>query len=98
MRNVVLVDGGLSTPCWFWTGPTSGNGRGGGYARMNLDGATVAVHKAAWINEHGMVPPRKQLDHRCHHRRCVREDHLDLVTHKQNQKRRDKRRSKGNSN
>lgn len=94
LRNVVLADGGLDTPCHIWTGPTSGNGRGGGYGRMNLDGATVAVHKAAWINEHGMIPPKKQLDHLCKPRLCVREDHLELVTHKQNQRRRDQRAKK----
>lgn len=92
LRNVVLFAGELDTPCWLWTGATSGNGRGGGYARMNLDGATVAVHKAAWINEHGMIPPKKQLDHLCHLRLCVREDHLELVTHKENQRRRDRKR------
>lgn len=76
-------------PCHIWTGPTSGNGRGGDYPRMNLDGQTVAVHIVSWTNEHGFVPGKKQLDHLCRRRRCVNEAHLELVTHKQNQKRRD---------
>lgn len=75
-------------PCWEWLGPTSGTGRGGGYPRMKLDGATVAVHIAAWTNEHGLIPPRKQLDHLCRNRPCVSERHLELVTGKRNAKRR----------
>lgn len=79
-------------PCQIWTGPTSGNGRGGGYPRMCLDGQTVAVHIVNWTNEHGYVPGKKQLDHLCRRRNCVNHMHLELVTHKQNQKRRDQAR------
>lgn len=85
MARVVKTPSG----CWLWTGPTSGEGRGGGYPRMSLDGQTVAVHIVLWTNEHGYVPGKKQLDHTCRTRRCVNPDHLELVTHKQNQKRRD---------
>ncbi|CDP51974.1 Phage protein [Devosia sp. DBB001] len=82
----------LGTDCWIWTGPDSGDGRGGGYPRMALDGQTVAVHIVMWTNEHGFVPGRKQLDHLCRRRRCVNPEHLELVTHLQNQKRRDRAR------
>ena len=89
MSRVTIVDTGHDTPCWLWTGPTSGDGRGGGYARMALDGQTVAVHLVMWTNEHGYIPGKKQIDHLCRQRLCVRPDHGELVTHKQNQKRRD---------
>lgn len=89
-RRTIIVDRGYETPCHEWTGPTSGNGRGGQYGRMCLDGATVATHIAGWTNEHGLIPPKKQLDHKCKNRLCWREDHLELVTHKQNQKRKRK--------
>lgn len=79
---------GLQGDCHEWQGGTSGTGRGGGYARMSLDGATVAVHIAAWVNENGLIPPRKQLDHLCRNRRCCNPAHLELVTPKQNAKRR----------
>lgn len=75
--------------CRIWDGPTSGSKdhtRGHGYGRMNLDGATVAVHIASWVNENGLIPPRKQLDHLCHQRDCCEERHLRLRTHKQNQR------------
>ncbi|ESY75520.1 hypothetical protein X740_30955 [Mesorhizobium sp. LNHC221B00] len=80
---------GMPSPCHVWTGPDSGTGRGGGYPRMSLDGQTVAVHIVNWTNEHGFIPGKKQLDHLCRTRRCIRDDHLEMVTHKQNQKRRD---------
>lgn len=89
MSRVEIVDCGHGTPCWLWTGPTSGDGRGGGYARMCLDGQTVAVHLVMWANEYGFIPGKKQIDHLCRQRLCVRPDHGELVTHKQNQKRRD---------
>lgn len=86
------------TGCYEWLGPTSGSeGRGKDYPRMNLDGQTVAVHKVMWTNENGFIPGKKQLDHACRNRKCVRPDvdeqgrtHLEMVTHKQNQKRRAK--------
>lgn len=79
---------GLPGPCQIWQGGTSGKGRGGDYARMSLDGATVAVHIAAWVNENGLIPPRKQLDHLCRVRRCVCPAHLELVTPRENARRR----------
>lgn len=79
----------------MWTGPTSGasyqgqkKGRGHSYPRMSLDGQTVAVHLVVWTHYSGFIPGRKQLDHLCRNRGCVNPDHLELVTHLQNQKRR----------
>lgn len=86
------------TGCLIWTGPTSGeSGRGRGYPRMALDGQTVAVHIAQWTNEHGLIPGKKTLDHVCRNRLCVQDErdpivgnlHCEMVTHKENCKRRD---------
>ncbi|ANK73634.1 hypothetical protein FA04_13990 [Ensifer adhaerens] len=84
------------TGCWIWRGPTSGKtGRGKDYPRMSLGGQTVAVHLVMWTNEHGYIPGKKQLDHKCRNRLCVNPDpkHTELVTHKQNQRRRDQARA-----
>lgn len=84
------------TGCWIWTGPTSGdNGRGRGYPRMCLNGQTVAVHRVTFTHVYGYVPGRKQIDHVCRNRLCVRPhpDHLEMVSHKMNQKRRDQSRA-----
>jgi hypothetical protein len=82
----VLVD---EDGCYIWQGPDSGKkGRGKGYPRMNVDGATMAVHIVMWVIENGPIPPKKQLDHTCRKRLCVRPTCTELVTHLQNQRRR----------
>ena len=82
---------GKPSPCHIWTGPTSGNGRGGGYGRMSLDGQTVAVHIVVATHYFGYIPGNKQVDHLCGQRPCANPAHVEIVTHKVNQKRRDER-------
>ena len=76
------------SPCHIWTGPTSGVGRGGGYGRMKLDGQTVATHLVAFVHFFGYLPSKKQVDHLCNNRLCCNPQHLEMVTHLENQKRR----------
>jgi hypothetical protein len=83
-------------PCLLWQGPSSGAktdkraSRGHSYPRMTLDGQTVAVHRVLWVNTFGYLPGKKQLDHLCKVRNCVSPFHCEKVTHKENQKRRDR--------
>src|SRR5437868_13613506 len=84
-----FVLNGKPSPCHIWTGPTSGTGRGGGYGRMSLDGQTVATHIVAFTHYYGFIPGKKQIDHLCRNRLCCNPAHLEMVTHKQNQRRRD---------
>jgi hypothetical protein len=51
-EKTVLTSGG----CWLWTGPTSGNGRGGGYGRVSINGQTCAVHLVAYTHFYGYIP------------------------------------------
>lgn len=88
LANVAVVDAGYLTPCWLWTMADSGRGRGGGYPRLKLNGRTCAAHKVSFANEHGYVPGNKQIDHKCRNRMCVNPDHLEMVSHIENQKRR----------
>lgn len=85
---VEIRPAGYETPCWIWTMADSGNGRGGGYPRMKLNDRTCAVHKVSFVNAHGYVPGNKQIDHKCRNRLCVNPDHLEMVSHRENQKRR----------
>jgi len=89
LAAVDVVDAGYETPCWLWTMADSGNGRGGGYPRMKLNDRTCAVHIVSFTNSHGYVPRNKQIDHKCRNRLCVNPDHLEMVSHIENQKRRD---------
>lgn len=76
------------SPCYLWTGPTSGTGRGGGYGRMSLSGQTVATHIVTYTHYYGYVPNKKQIDHLCNQRLCCNPAHLEMVTHTTNQRRR----------
>ena len=76
------------TGCWNWCGANSGSGRGGNYPRMSLDGRTVAVHRVMATHAFGYIPSNRQVDHICRNRMCVNPEHLELVTHRENQKRR----------
>lgn len=88
---------GMGFGCWIWNGPTSGSGRGGGYARMSLNGRTVAVHKVVFTHFFGYIPGNRQVDHICNNRNCVNPLHLQLVSHKRNCKLRDERRANEDS-
>lgn len=90
-KRCKLSDHGYHSPCHVWTGPTSGKGRGGGYGRMSLNGQTCAVHIVMYTCYNGYVPSNKQIDHLCNNRLCCNPDHLEMVTHRENQKRRAKR-------
>lgn len=93
MERVVVQDLGFlfegqPSPCHIWTGPTSGEGKGGGYGRMSLNGQTVATHLVVYTHYFGYIPGKKQIDHLCNHRLCCNPVHLELVSHLRNQRRR----------
>lgn len=65
--------------CWLWMASTWL----GGYGRFWIDGRTVLAHR--WSYEQHIGPiGRKQLDHLCRVRNCVRPDHLEPVTAREN--------------
>lgn len=84
---------GISSPCHVWQGGTSGkgNGAGRGYGRISLDGKTCATHLIMFTHYYGYIPANKQVDHLCNNRLCCNPAHLELVTPKENQRRRVKR-------
>lgn len=91
VQDLGFVQGGQPSPCHIWTGPDSGDGKGGGYARMSLNSQTVAVHLVVYTHYYGYIPGKKQIDHLCNQRLCCNPAHLEMVTHLENQRRRGKR-------
>jgi hypothetical protein len=76
-ERVVKTEG-----CWEYTGPTNAQG----YGRFQFEGKSWLAHRLAWHLVYGEVPD--ELDHvkdrGCTSRRCVRLDHLEGVTHREN--------------
>lgn len=92
------------TPCWLWTGPTSGkpdpenrNTRGHSYPRMTINGCTCAVHRVMYTLFFGYVPAKMTVDHECKNRLCINPSHLSLCSHMENQRRRDGKAPRKNS-
>ncbi len=63
-------------PCWVWTAALNRDG----YGVFWLNGRMVLAYHLPL----GPVPAGKERDHRCRNRACVRDGHLEVVTHKIN--------------
>lgn len=71
----------VETGCWEWQGFVGTHGYGDvGNGRL--------AHRAAWAYATGQEPGGDyEIDHLCRNRKCVRPDHLDLVTASENVRR-----------
>lgn len=69
-----------SDGCWLWQGCVQGNG----YARFRAGGRTVYAHRFSYELHNGPIPEGLMLDHLCRTPRCVRPDHLEAVTNREN--------------
>lgn len=65
--------------CWLWTGSTNGR-----YGQFSVDGKTAYAHRVSWVVTNGPLPEGRELDHLCRVHRCVRPDHLEPVTRREN--------------
>lgn|SRR5512139_3387059 len=70
----------LTDTCWNWTASVEGKG----YGQFRLNGRMIKAHRYMYEFAIGPIPEGLQIDHVCSNRRCVRPDHLRLVTPKQN--------------
>jgi HNH endonuclease len=70
-----------SGECWLWTGGRTPEG----YGKFWLNGKTVLAHRAGYALAHGKLPDVKHhLDHLCRIRSCVRPEHIEPVTIREN--------------
>lgn len=66
--------------CLIWAGPPARDG----YGQIRVDGKVMKVHRAAWVERHGPIPPGKVLRHCCDNTLCWADTHLRLGTQREN--------------
>jgi hypothetical protein len=74
-----------SGTCWLWMGATSGSKR---YGSFGYQGRVQPAHRVAYMLTFGPIPLGADIDHvkarGCTSTLCVRPDHLEAVTHREN--------------
>lgn len=66
--------------CWTWIGGKTATG----YGCFYLNGKLRLAHRVSWEAAYGKIPPRLTIDHLCRNPSCVRPDHLEVVTIREN--------------
>src|SRR5690606_28140598 len=66
--------------CWEWQGAR----QSGGYGSFWWQGRVQKAHRVSYEDQMGPIPEGLVLDHLCRVRHCVRPDHLEPVTQKEN--------------
>jgi hypothetical protein len=72
-----------SNGCWVWTGQVNNKG----YGQMSFEGRKQPTHRIAYRLLRGPIPAGLELDHLCRVPLCFNPDHLEPVTHAENQRR-----------
>lgn len=65
--------------CWLWKGALNH-----GYGSFSIGARQRKAHRFSYELAHGAVPEGLTLDHLCRNRPCVRPDHLEAVTDREN--------------
>lgn len=76
--KVVLTQFG----CWEW--PLSNSRKMRGYGSIKIRGKIYRAHRVAYVSVYGTIPANHTLDHLCRNRCCVRPDHLEPCTMREN--------------
>ena len=66
--------------CWLWTGSHMRTGHG----LFWFDGRMMPAYRFAYRAFVGSIPEGLDVDHLCNEPRCVRPDHLEPVTKREN--------------
>ncbi len=70
--------------CWEWTGGRRGGRPGAEYGAFSLGKRSIGAHRFAWEIEHGQIAVGLVVRHTCDNPKCVRIDHLQLGTNRDN--------------
>lgn len=81
VRTKILV---CECGCWYWLGSCDTSG----YAKFKLRQRTIQVHRYAYERLIADIPDEMTLDHlNCTSRKCVRPDHMQVITRGENSER-----------
>jgi hypothetical protein len=69
--------------CWKWTASIATNGYGC-FSYGGRKGHRIAAHRFSWLLDGRQLVTGLDLDHLCRNRACVRPDHLEQVTRREN--------------
>lgn len=67
--------------CWEWQGARDGYG----YGALSVNGRVELAQRFAWEITHGPISAGFVVRHKCDNPPCVRPDHLELGTRRDNQ-------------
>ena len=73
----------IRSTCTVWVGACNNLG----YGVLWIDGTQHLAHRVAYEAERGPIPEGMVLDHLCRVRNCVRVDHLEVVSQRENNRR-----------
>ncbi len=84
----------LPCGCWYWLGARSrGQGNRKFYGTFKVNGVAIRAHRFASEALGGQkLPPGHHRDYTCNFSMCVNPNHIEVVTHEENQKRKMARR------
>lgn len=82
-EKFTVEDRGHETPCHIWQGAKNKDG----YAVVKREGKTHLLHRLTWAEENGPIPAGQVMDHLCRIHACIRPEHLEPVTLKENLRR-----------
>lgn len=74
--------------CWLWTGARGPSGYGTIGTNEYTDAGNprpAYVHRVSYEHFVGRIPDGLEIDHLCRVRNCVNPEHLEAVTHRENQ-------------
>jgi hypothetical protein len=66
--------------CWIWQGALSEKG----YGTFSIRGKQIRAHRYSWELVNGKIADGLVIDHLCENKACVKPEHLEPVTNKEN--------------
>lgn len=94
MRHVKKLPNG----CWEWTGAKSrGAGNVKWYGSFRFNGKVIRAHRfSAEVIAGKICPEGYHRDHTCNFSLCVNYEHIEIVTHEENERRKQERKANAN--